>query len=602
VADRNRPARTQTGDALMTRSLMTFLKNAAVTGALALLILAGITVLLAWFNLQKHQLRADSAMRGSADWQVPARVSDGQRVLLLMVDGMSVAAFRNALADGALPNIERLLSSRPTASRIAVSTFPSATSPSVQELLSGQYADMDYLSVPGAVHSFDRDERQIIRYVTRPDAWQWPIPTLFDVVRDEPVVTVFEGRWDGPATILTQYNMASQAILSAIGASALSNGDAGPVETYLDMIRSSDSPVVSLVVLNEFDVAGHFYGPASPEARRALSDCDARIGQIVSAMAELPGSSGRSLLDETTILIFGDHGMVASGDFINLPGELKAMGVKAVDVSTVPHIVFRERLGTIWTQWPDAILVAGGSNVTQIYLRGPSGAWSPNGEATNGEARHHSGASRKDALIRNIRAINGIGQVIWQDTDATIHIADRFSEARILVREDADGVRYAYTVAANADRDPFDYLVVPKTAAMVCRENHTADGCYHSAIDWTNRTIGTPYPGAVPLIPKAFRPARFAGDLIVTARPGYSFINHQNGDHGNLTRESVLTPLIFNGPGIRNCEESSVPRLVDIYPSAAVLLGVDRHDPAFGQLDGRVLDCVVEPSAAARVK
>jgi len=586
----------------MTRSFRSLLSRAGALAALTVLVVAGIWGYTVWHGIHFARSVAGGMNTGGEDWRLPALVDEGHRVLLLMVDGLSVSAYESAIAEGLLPNLARLASTRPTAALVAVATFPSATSPSVQELLSGRYADMDYLSEPGAVHGFDRQERQIIRYVTRPDAWQWPLPTLFDVAHDKPLITVFEGRWDGPTAILTQYNMASQAILSAIGASALSNGDAGPVDAYMDMVRSGERPVVSLVVLNEFDVAAHFYGPASAEARNALHDCDARLGQIVATMADVPGRADHSLLDETTILVFGDHGMLSSGRFINLPEELKSMGIKAVDVSTVSHVVFRERLGTIWTQWPDAILVAGGSNVTQIYLRAPGGAWSRNGTATRGEARRQADAPGRDTLIRYIRALDGISQVIWQEPDTTIGVADRLSEARIVARSDRGTLVYAYQVSADAERDPLSYLAEPAAAALVCREDPVVEPCFHPATVWFDLTIDSRYPGAVPLIPKTFRPARFAGDLIVTARQGFSFLNHQNGDHGNLHRESMLTPLILNGPGVRPCVESHVPRLVDIYPTASVLLGASREDPAFRGLDGRVLDCIEEPTPGAGVE
>jgi hypothetical protein len=56
-----------------------------------------------------------------------------------------------------------------------------------------------------------------------------------------------------------------------------------------------------------------------------------------------------------------------------------------------------------------------------------------------------------------------------------------------------------------------------------------------------------------------------------------------------------MTPLILNGPGIYPCDETQLPRLVDIYPTASVLLGAAVDDAAFVSLDGRVLDCVREP-------
>lgn len=568
--------------------------------ALALAAVALGSLLSVWLIVQIPW--HDTSRPGGAGWQVPTLRAPGGRVLLLMIDGLPAEVFDAALAAGRLPETERLLNARPTASATAVSTFPSATSPAVQELLSGRYAELDYLAAPGAVHAFDREERRIVRYVTEPDSWQWPVPTLFDVIAGLPAVTVFEGRWDGPTTILTQYNMASQALLAAIGASALSNGDAGPVGIFLEVLQSDEPPVVSLVVLNEFDVAAHFYGPGSVEADRALRDCDKRLGEIVTTMATTKGTAGGSLLEETVIVVFGDHGVIRSGSYVDLPGFFARRGLKAMDVSTIPHIMFRERLGKLWTQWPDVILVAGGSNVTQIYFRQPSGSWSAGSRASQAEVRRHARQPAVAGLAAEILALPGVEHVLSREPDGAISVADVRSEARIVERERGGRREFAYLLPPEAPADPLGYLDDAEAARLVCRGAEPGTDCFHDALAWTDHTYTSRFPGAVPLVPKAFSPTRFAGDLIVTARRGYGFLHNQMGDHGSLARGAILTPLIFNGPGIRDCPEAHRPRLVDIYPTASVLLGADPNDPAFAGLDGRVLDCVREPKRTWRVQ
>ncbi len=105
----------------------------------------------------------------------------GERhLLLLMIDGLAVSSFETALAAHELPNLERLFAARPTLRTQALSTFPAATAPSVPELLSGRWADREDLPAPNAVHAFDREQRRIVRYLTEPDTWSWPVPNLFD--------------------------------------------------------------------------------------------------------------------------------------------------------------------------------------------------------------------------------------------------------------------------------------------------------------------------------------------------------------------------------------------------------------------------------------
>ncbi|WP_455375498.1 alkaline phosphatase family protein [Kaarinaea lacus] len=525
---------------------------------------------------------------------IPRIESNSSRVLLFMIDGLAVQPFETALAKNLLPNFSQIMQSRPTVKTQAISTFPSATSPSVPELVSGRYAEIENLAAPGAVHAFDREQRRVIRYATDPDSWQWPVVTLFDATRHLPAITIFEGRWDGPKSILTQYYMAKQAVFEFLGVHDLAEGDRGPVDAFLKAVRSPDPPSVSLLVLNDFDMASHFYGPESMEARNALIAADSYLGQILDLLGHTRGSHKPSMLDETNIIFFGDHGQVSSGQFVDLVSFFKEKNLKAVDVSTIPHVVFRERLGTLWTEWPDVILVSGGSNIAQIYLKQLSGSWQKQGNSNKSHENNNSNNNLDlKTLATDITHAKGIDQVLWVDKNGDTNVLSNDNKfARIKVKTDTQEKRFAYIISDSAEQDPFDYLANADTHSLVCRESQLNDGCFHSRAEWFDRTFNSRYPGAVPLIPKAFHPERFTGDLMITLEPGYSFIRGQKGDHGNLIREAILTPLIINGPGIVPRLESQRPKLVDLYPSVAVLLGASPDDPAFVGLDGRVLDCV----------
>ncbi|MEZ5557786.1 MAG: hypothetical protein R3E86_04475 [Pseudomonadales bacterium] len=101
-----------------------------------------------WFRLEYPEVRPVPERELAENWQLPLLKADGRHVLLLMIDGLAVEPFQRALAEGRMPNLERLMSSRPTSQNVAIATFPSATSPSVQELLSGRYIDLSDLPGP----------------------------------------------------------------------------------------------------------------------------------------------------------------------------------------------------------------------------------------------------------------------------------------------------------------------------------------------------------------------------------------------------------------------------------------------------------------------
>ena len=97
---------------------------------------------------------------------------DDRRLLLVMINGLPVHLFKTALVGGEVPRIAQLTAERPTVEVTALSTFPSSTFPALPEMLSSTYAEAADPSAPKAVHAFDRQERQIIRYFTQPGAWQ----------------------------------------------------------------------------------------------------------------------------------------------------------------------------------------------------------------------------------------------------------------------------------------------------------------------------------------------------------------------------------------------------------------------------------------------
>lgn len=529
--------------------------------------------------------------------RVPRLDPKERRLLMLMIDGLPAGVFDEALDSGTLPNLARLFAERPTVRTTALSTFPSATSPSLPELLAGRYAGLDDMTAPGAVHAFDREQRRVVRYVTEPGAWSWPLPNLFDSLRVAGLsaVTVFEGRWDGPESILTTAAVGRAAARELIGAGELGSGDRGPVRTLLNRMVEQGIPRLSFVVFNEVDMKGHFHGPASIQVRHALVATDALIGEIADCLRTARMDDGTSVLDQTTVLLFGDHGMVASGRFLDLEAFFGGQKLSVYDASTVTHVVLRERLGPLWTRWPDVILVSGGSNITQVYLRDSDGAWSSVSPADDREKLSHHRPD-VDALVGALVEQPGVGQVLRALPDDVIEIAASGGRiARILRRAEPSGERWAYVVADDATGDPFGYLADPRTASLVTRTSGIADSSFFGADAWMERTVHARYPGAVPLVPKAFHPQRFTGDLMVTSLPGWSFLRSQHGDHGNLEREAMLTPFVVNGPGVENARAPSLARLVDVFPTAAVLLGAAPDDPALRELDGRPIPGIAGP-------
>jgi Type I phosphodiesterase / nucleotide pyrophosphatase len=522
---------------------------------------------------------------------------DDRRLLLVMIDGLPVHLFETALAQGEVPRIARLTAERPTVATTALSTFPSSTFPSLAEMLSGDYAESADPSLPGAVHAFDRQERRVVRYFTQPGAWQWPIPDLFSAAAQSgvPALTVAEGRWDGAQSILTRGPELRAAVLETLGIEG-SNGDREPVEALIRQLRRPSPPVVVLLIFNSVDLAGHFSGPDSPDAHRALEETDALLGQVLDTLEAATGADGRPLLDDTTVVLFGDHGMVSSGNFLDLQPIFQRRKLSTFDASSVSQIAFRERLGTLWTRWPDVLLVAGGSNVTQIYFRRPSGSWDDAEPPSPGEARKAARTPSAATYAPLLAELPGVAQVLRSLPDGRVELLAAGGRLAWVERRGAGHDQtFAYVVPAAAESDPLEYLKDPLVEPRVCRQGEVGDACFLSREDWQLLTFRARFAGVVPLLHKALNAERFTGDLVVTALPGYTFLRGQKGDHGNLERQAMTTPLLFNGPGIDPATPAPLVRLVDLFPTVAVLLGADRGDPALVRLDGRALPFVRPP-------
>ncbi|MCB1034130.1 MAG: alkaline phosphatase family protein, partial [Acidobacteria bacterium] len=527
---------------------------------------------------------------GKAEGPVVPRLAPGaRRLLLVMVDGLPVELFESTLLQGGMPHLQELFARRPTVISTALSTFPSSTSPSLPEMLSGRYAEVPDPDEPGMVHAFDREERRVVRYFTQPDAWQWSVPDLFTAAAAGglPALTVAEGRWEGAESVLTRGAVLRDAALEFMGVQG-PNGDRGPVEELVRRIRGPQPPVVILLVLNSVDLAGHLHGPDTVLARQALEESDELLGKVIDALAGSIGGSGRRLLDDTTVLLFGDHGMVPSGTFLDLQPIFQARGLSTFDTGSLTQVAFRERLGSLWTRWPDVLLVGGGSNVTQIYFRRPSGAWQDGEEASAREERRGARSPASEAFAAELVHVPGVAQVLRNLPDGRIEII-AFGGRLAWVERRGEGHerRFAYTVPAGAKEDPLDYLSDPATRPLVCRSGEEEQSCFRSRLEWQLATAAARFPGVVPLLHKALGEERFSGDLVVTALPGYSFLKGQEGDHGNFERVSMTTPFVANGPGVLPMEDVPLIRLVDVYPTAAVLLGADPLDPVLASLDGR---------------
>lgn len=90
--------------------------------------------------------------------------------------------------------------------------------------------------------------------------------------------------------------------------------DAQRARQVIQTLRMPDKqrPRLILAYFHGPDNAAHFTGMDSARTRQAVADSDARIGEILSAISELPFAS------EVTLLVTTDHGMVPVSHNVNV--------------------------------------------------------------------------------------------------------------------------------------------------------------------------------------------------------------------------------------------------------------------------------------------
>jgi len=121
-------------------------------------------------------------------------------VFLIQVDGLSYKRFQEMLTGGELPNISTFLNSLPASSGRVISTYPSATAPSLSEFLTGRWC-RNFFRYPRKINAFDRLQKRALKYEFIPEAWSGELMDLFDIFRQhgDRILSFFSGQFNAAA-------------------------------------------------------------------------------------------------------------------------------------------------------------------------------------------------------------------------------------------------------------------------------------------------------------------------------------------------------------------------------------------------------------------
>ena len=261
------------------------------------------------------------------------------KVVLIVIDGLTAAAFEAAVEGGDAPTLALL--AREGRYRRAVTAFPSLTPVCLSTLATG--ADPDVHEIPHLVW-WHRGERRLVEYGSSFGALRAAgltralrdtvvdmnrrhlgkrAVTIFEAVEDAGLVpaavnfTCYRGRTRHAATLpglpavlgprrFFFYNLFESDPTGA--PLAVRNRASGTVDAYAEAVGrwlvTRDGFDLLVYYLSDYDFASHVLGPE--DARRELVRADARVAALVDAAGGLD-----EFLDRYGVVVCSDHGQTA---------------------------------------------------------------------------------------------------------------------------------------------------------------------------------------------------------------------------------------------------------------------------------------------------
>jgi len=232
------------------------------------------------------------------------------RVLLIGLDG-----FRPEMLDWDAPNL-KALTARGVRAEAMIPVMPSVTFVNFYSLATGLYPENHGMV---ANYPYDAEAREHFQQATGPTEERW---------------------WQGePIWVTAEKQGLKTAIMFWLGSEVPHDGvrpsiwtpyqHEKPYQERIDEVLAwydvadAERPRFAAVYFDRVDTVTHYTGPNSTEAKAAVTEIDAYVGQLIY------GLKARGLADATTIIIVSDHGMAYTppdqvldvGEYIDL-GQL----------------------------------------------------------------------------------------------------------------------------------------------------------------------------------------------------------------------------------------------------------------------------------------
>lgn len=411
--------------------------------------------------------------------------TEKENYILFLVDGINSDDFDTYIEEGALPNMQKLMKNGSYGKTI--SYIPSATGPAHIPLFTGKAPAETKILTPYKINLETGETKEYL--------YDYFGYNLFN--NDIEVATIFDYAENaisigGPTHKGAKFQGNWLPVLSWLGYTW-----PGMYNTYRK-VKNAYKKDYDLIYawVGGTDAVQHIT-TNEKKLKKALHQFDNQLGKIM-----------KKIDDNTTIIIFSDHGMEKTGEqlhFIDLEAELKAHKLTQDDY--IP-------------------LFEGG--LSSFYIK-KGDNWK---ERSTFEELTNYGSQKID-LIDMFKNMEGIEFVTAKDNDDVV-IFSKTGKAKIEFSDEL----YRYYVEEGTD--PFNYQNQDNTRDLVNQ--------WISKEDSLEKSFTSRYPDAI-FQTYSFFTSKESPDIMITAEREYTFTDiSKYGKHGGLTDKQMVSPIITSKP------------------------------------------------------
>lgn len=484
-------------------------------------------------------------------------------VVHFLLDGFNADLFAQLLREGKLPTVQAAFGVEGLISD-GVTSFPTTSTTSYQSFMTGLFP-----GTAGIPHleRYDRTTKKTIGYLTLGGHDQvnedlmnlriledprtpelFPPLTIFELLDGYPTAAIYSSFHRGATTVHPRH-FPLRAIVAAFITHDVANIDRYAMHKVLDLFRQEEAslPRYTFVALPAIDLAGHQHGAHSKEVAAVAVQFDRLLGEFLALLNK------RGLRDKTALIITADHGMHNTEKKSKLHEDLWKAGVmlRSKNPQQKEHTLYVTNRGV-------------GS--TQLYFTSQHATI--HGDPLRRHPLHRGGELDLIAFLKAhpstqfIAFHSGADGVILQNTAG--------DEAHILCSS-IDHQRWC-TYEFKGQQDPLRYCSDPRITKL-------CDGQTHLEDEWLTATAHHEYPDAVVSLWQLFQTPR-TGDIIVVAKPTWSYRKAKRATHGTLQREDMRIPILIKGPGVPHHIDQPL-RSVDIFPWLLRWFGIPMTQVAY---------------------